>query len=59
MADILHHDAERDLIRLLGSAYSAGLYRIPVFAPPRRTYSGAQSMPDSTPAHVRAQLQRP
>jgi uncharacterized membrane protein YgcG len=40
MADVLHHDAERDLVRLLGSAYSAGLYRIPVFEPPRRTYSG-------------------
>jgi hypothetical protein len=39
MADILHHDAERELVRLLGSAYSAGLYRIPVFAPPRRMYS--------------------
>ena len=38
LADILRHDAERDLVRLLGSAYSAGHYRTPVFARPRRTY---------------------
>jgi hypothetical protein len=31
MADILRHDAERELIRLLGFAYSAGYYRLPVF----------------------------
>jgi hypothetical protein len=31
MADILRHDAERELIRLLGFAYSAGYYRMPVF----------------------------
>jgi hypothetical protein len=41
MADILRHDAERDLIRLLSAAYSAGLYRVPVFTPPRRIYSRA------------------
>lgn len=41
MADILRHDAERDLIRLLSSAYTAGLHRIPVFTPPRRIYSRA------------------
>jgi hypothetical protein len=33
MAEVLRHDAERDLIRLLGSAYGAGLYRMPVFIP--------------------------
>jgi hypothetical protein len=38
MADILRHDAERDLVRLLGVAYNTGYYRIPVFSPPRRTY---------------------
>jgi hypothetical protein len=38
MADILRHDAERDLVRLLGHAYGAGLYRMPVFAPPRRVH---------------------
>ena len=38
MADILRHDAERDLVRLLGHAYGAGLYRMPVFAPPRRMH---------------------
>jgi hypothetical protein len=59
MADILHHDAERDLVRLLGSAYSAGLYRIPAFAPPRRTYSGVDARADSAPAPIRPQLQRP
>jgi hypothetical protein len=41
MADILRHDAERELIRMLGSAYSAGLYRVPVFTPPKRIYSQA------------------
>jgi hypothetical protein len=41
MADKLRHDAERELIRLLGAAYSAGLYRLPVFAPPKRIYSRA------------------
>jgi hypothetical protein len=39
MADILHHDAERDLVRLLGTAYGAGFFRLPIFTPPRRTYS--------------------
>jgi hypothetical protein len=33
MGDILRHDAERELMRLLGSAYSAGYYRMPVFTP--------------------------
>jgi hypothetical protein len=59
MADILHHDAERELIRLLGSAYSAGLYRIPVFTPPRRTYSGVDPPANSIRANARPQMQRP
>jgi len=50
MADILHHDAERDLIRLLGSAYGAGLYRLPVYSPPRRTYSGMDPPARTVPA---------
>jgi hypothetical protein len=60
MADILHHDAERDLIRLLGSAYGIGLYRIPVYTPPRRTYSGVDTpLANSTRANARPQMQRP
>jgi hypothetical protein len=59
LADILHHDAERELVRLLGSAYSAGLYRIPVFAPPRRTYSGGDPPVTSIWANTRPQMQRP
>jgi len=64
MADILHHDAERDLVRLLGTAYGAGLYRMPVYRPPRRTYSDRPSV-DGRTAHTRAganpkpQMQRP
>jgi hypothetical protein len=38
LADILRHDAERDLVRLLGSAYSAGYYKTPVYSRPRRAY---------------------
>ncbi len=38
MADILRHDAERDLTRMLAFAYSAGYYRMPIFTPPRRAY---------------------
>jgi hypothetical protein len=38
MADMLRHDAERDLVRLLGVAYNSGFYRMPVFTPPRRAY---------------------
>jgi hypothetical protein len=59
MADILHHDAERDLIRLLGSAYGAGLYRLPVFTPPRRTYSGVDKPANTARASAGPQLQRP
>jgi hypothetical protein len=35
MADILRHDAERDLIRLLCLAYSGRYYRLPAFSPLR------------------------
>lgn len=35
LADILRHDAERDLVRLLGSAYNAGYYGMTVYTPPR------------------------
>jgi hypothetical protein len=49
MADILHHDAERELVRLLGTAYGAALYRMPVFTPPRRTYSGMARKPADRP----------
>jgi hypothetical protein len=59
MADILHHDAERDLIRLLGAAYSAGIYRIPIFTPPRRMYSGVDPPANSMQADARPQMQRP
>jgi hypothetical protein len=59
MADVLHHDAERDLVRLLGSAYGVGLYRIPIYKPPRRTYSGVDTPANSTRAGARPQLQRP
>jgi hypothetical protein len=38
LADILRHDAERDLVRLVSSAYGAGYYRMPVYSPPRRAY---------------------
>jgi hypothetical protein len=38
MADVLRHDAERDLVRLLGHAYAVGLYRMPAFTPPRRVH---------------------
>ena len=58
MADILHHDAERDLIRLLGSAYAVGLYRLPVYTPPRRTYSGVDTTANPTRAKARAPMQR-
>jgi hypothetical protein len=34
--DILRHDAESDLLRLLGSAYRCGFYRLDPFSPPRR-----------------------
>jgi hypothetical protein len=34
LADILRHDAERDLVRLLGSAYSAGYYSMAAYNPP-------------------------
>jgi hypothetical protein len=36
LADILRHDAERDLVRLLGSAYNAGFYKMPMYHRPRR-----------------------
>jgi hypothetical protein len=39
MADILHHDAQRDLLRLVGYAHDAGLARMPVFTPPPRVYA--------------------
>ncbi|HEY6784051.1 MAG TPA: hypothetical protein VI159_03825 [Gemmatimonadales bacterium] len=56
MADILRHDAERDLIRLLGHAYGAGLYRMPVFAPPRRLHRAIENPADRSSA-VRRQAQ--
>jgi hypothetical protein len=59
MADVLHHDAERELVRLLGSAYGIGLYRIPAFTPPRRMYSGAGASARSTRANASPQMQRP
>lgn len=62
MADILHHDAERDLVRLIGLAYGAGLYRMPVFTPPRRTYSGTAraTRPNRAGSHTaRADTARP
>jgi hypothetical protein len=36
LADILRHDAERDLVRLLGSAYNAGYYKMPIYRRLRR-----------------------
>jgi hypothetical protein len=71
MADILHHDAERDLVRLLGTAYGAGLFRLPVFIPPRRTYSrsihpdpdhsdlDSETASTRTKAKPKPQMQRP
>jgi hypothetical protein len=50
LADILRHDAERDLIRLLGSAYNAGFYKMPIYSRPRRAHS---------PRVPEAQAQRP
>jgi hypothetical protein len=35
LADILRHDAHRDLVRLLGSAYNAGYYGMKVYTPPK------------------------
>ncbi|MBO0869086.1 MAG: hypothetical protein J2P15_11015 [Micromonosporaceae bacterium] len=45
MADILHHDAQRDLVRLLGYGHDAGLARMPVFTPPPRVYAPRQPAP--------------
>jgi hypothetical protein len=60
MADVLRHDAERDLIRLLGFAYGAGYYRMPVFAPPRRTYAAMVDTPARpTRASRQPQIQPP
>lgn len=52
MADILHHDAERELVRLLGHAYTAGLQRMPVYQLPRRTYSEPPAAPAPPAAQV-------
>ena len=51
LADILRHDAERDVIRLVGSAYSAGYYRMPVYSRPRRAYTAAVAEPQSPGQH--------
>src|SRR3954454_4961496 len=59
MADILHHDAERDLLRLLGAAYSAGFYRMPVFTPPRRLYSSVDRPAGTQRAQAKPQMQHP
>jgi hypothetical protein len=55
LADILRHDAERDLIRLLGVAYGGGYYRMPTFYPPRRI-NAVMDVP-ARPARTRAQPQ--
>jgi hypothetical protein len=59
MADILRHDAERDLIRLIGLAYGAGYYRMPIFTAPRRINDTSDA--PARPARTRAQpqVQRP
>jgi hypothetical protein len=50
LAGILRHDAERDLVRLLGSAYSAGHYKTPVYIRPRRAYQAtADGRPGGPP----------
>jgi hypothetical protein len=49
LADLLRHDAERDLVRLLSSAYNAGYYRMAVYTPPRRTYSAVDPPPHRQP----------
>jgi hypothetical protein len=33
LADLLRHDAQRDLVRLLGSAYTAGFHKLPAYHP--------------------------
>ncbi len=57
MADILRHDAERDLVRLLGHAYGVGLYRMPVFAPPRRVYPPIGDRDGRSPTDVQRLVQ--
>lgn len=59
MADILRHDAERDLIRLLGLAYSGQYYRMPVFAPPRRVDAVMDAPARVTRSRAEPQVQRP
>lgn len=51
LADILRHDAERDLVRLLGAAYTAGYYKMPVYRRPRRVYTPVISEPQALRQH--------
>jgi hypothetical protein len=51
LADILRHDAERELIRLLGAAYNAGYYKMPIYSRPRRAYVPEASQPQASRPH--------
>ena len=59
LADLLRHDAERELHRLLSVAYNSGYYRMPVFAPPRRMYSTTPEPIRPTRTSAREGAQRP
>jgi hypothetical protein len=59
MADILRHDAERDLVRLLGFAYSGGYYRMPAFSPPLRVTAVMNVSARPTRARAQPQVHRP
>lgn len=58
LADMLRHDAERELTRLLGFAYTSGYYRTPVFAPSRRAASAADSPDAKLRTQAQPQIQR-
>lgn len=58
LADLLRHDAERDLVRLLGFAYDAHYYRMPIFSPPRRVYAPVDTPIASARTGPRPRAQR-